>query len=89
MDSSAIRVEYCSAALLGFNLEARASVATATAIALVVDGARMPVLFLYQPGDSSPLSLWIAIDGRGCDDWYFLKQADVCWRVYQKFIFAG
>ena len=35
-----------SAALLGFNLEARAFVATATAIALVVDGARMPVYFL-------------------------------------------
>ena len=49
-----------SAALLGFNLDARAFVATATAIALVVDGARMPVYFLTSPATVVRLALWIA-----------------------------
>jgi hypothetical protein len=48
-----------SAALLGFNLEARAFVATATAIALVVDGARMPVYFFSSPATVE--RLWLAI----------------------------
>jgi uncharacterized membrane protein YfcA len=39
-----------SAALLGFHLERHVFVATATAIALFVDGARMPVYF-YTHGD--------------------------------------
>jgi hypothetical protein len=38
-----------SAAMLGFNLEAKAFVATATAIALIVDGARMPIYFFTSP----------------------------------------
>jgi uncharacterized membrane protein YfcA len=50
-----------SAALLGFNLEARTFVATATAIALVVDGARMPVYFFTSPETVHRLGLWIAI----------------------------
>jgi uncharacterized membrane protein YfcA len=37
-----------SAALLGFNLNKNAFVATATAIGLIVDAARMPVYFMSQ-----------------------------------------
>ncbi|MGI8508220.1 MAG: TSUP family transporter [Gemmatimonadaceae bacterium] len=37
-----------SAALLGFDVDKQAFVATATAICLVVDGARMPVYFVTQ-----------------------------------------
>lgn len=37
-----------AAALLGFNLRKEAFVATATAVALVVDGARLPVYLLTQ-----------------------------------------
>ncbi|HEX7679279.1 MAG TPA: TSUP family transporter, partial [Thermoanaerobaculia bacterium] len=37
-----------SAALLGFDIEKESFVATATAIALVVDGARMPVYIARQ-----------------------------------------
>jgi uncharacterized protein len=48
-----------SAALLGFNLEARAFVATATAIALIVDGARMPVYFFSSPATVE--RLWLSI----------------------------
>src|SRR5262245_33992366 len=40
-----------SAALLGFDLPKRAFVATATAVALIVDGARMPV-YLATEGDA-------------------------------------
>src|SRR5262249_20504998 len=50
-----------SAALLGFNLEPRTFVATATAIALIVDGARMPVYFLANPATVARLALWIAV----------------------------
>jgi uncharacterized membrane protein YfcA len=50
-----------SAALLGFNLEARAFVATATAIALIVDGARMPIYFFTSPATVERLGLWIAV----------------------------
>jgi len=38
-----------SAALLGFNVSREAFVATATAIGLIVDGARMPIYFATQP----------------------------------------
>jgi uncharacterized protein len=48
-----------SAALLGFNLEAKTFVATATAIALVVDGARMPVYFFTSPDTVHRLGVWI------------------------------
>jgi uncharacterized membrane protein YfcA len=50
-----------SAALLGFNLEARAFVATATAIALIVDGARMPIYFFTSPATVERLGLWIFV----------------------------
>jgi uncharacterized membrane protein YfcA len=50
-----------SAALLGFNLAPRAFVATATAIALIVDGARMPVYFFSNPETVRHLALWIAL----------------------------
>ena len=49
-----------SAALQGFNLEAKAFVATATAIALIVDGARMPVYFFTSPDTVEQLAFWIA-----------------------------
>jgi uncharacterized membrane protein YfcA len=50
-----------SAALQGFNLEAKAFVATATAIALIVDGARMPVYFFTSPNTVERLALVIAV----------------------------
>jgi uncharacterized protein len=50
-----------SAALLGFNLESKTFVATATAIALIVDGARMPVYFFTSPNTVHQLGLWIAV----------------------------
>jgi uncharacterized protein len=50
-----------SAALLGFNLDPRTFVATATAIALIVDGARMPVYFFTHPQTVQRLALWIAV----------------------------
>ncbi|HEY1939361.1 MAG TPA: sulfite exporter TauE/SafE family protein [Candidatus Angelobacter sp.] len=49
-----------SAALLGFNLEAKTFVATATAIALIVDGARMPIYFFSSPETVRRLAAWIA-----------------------------
>jgi hypothetical protein len=50
-----------SAALLGFDLEAKAFVATATAIALIVDGARMPIYFSSSPETVHRLGVWITI----------------------------
>src|SRR5438874_265183 len=50
-----------SAAMLGFNLDAKVFVATATAIALIVDGARMPVYFFTSPETVQQLGAWIAI----------------------------
>jgi uncharacterized membrane protein YfcA len=55
-----------SAALLGFNLDAKTFVATATAIALIVDGARMPVYFFTHPDTVQRLTLWIGIMVAGC-----------------------
>ena len=49
-----------SAALQGFNLEAKAFVATATAIALIVDGARMPVYFFTSPNTVEQFAVWVA-----------------------------
>jgi uncharacterized membrane protein YfcA len=40
-----------SAALLGFDLSKRSFVATATAVGLLVDGARMPVYVVTQAQD--------------------------------------
>jgi uncharacterized protein len=50
-----------SAALLGFDLSKQAFVATATAVGLVVDGARMPVYFAMQYRDMMSISHWIAL----------------------------
>jgi len=54
-----------SAAMLGFNLDAKTFVATATAIALIVDGARMPVYFFTSPETVQRLGAWIAIMAAG------------------------
>lgn len=48
-----------SAALLGFNLNREAFVATATGIALLVDGARMPIYLIKQRNDIA--QLWFVI----------------------------
>lgn len=48
-----------SAALLGFDLSKEAFVATATAVALLVDGARLPVYLMTQ--HDAMLSLWRSI----------------------------
>ena len=50
-----------SAALLGFGLSRQSFVATATAIGLVVDGARMPVYLAAQGRDLSAIAPWIAL----------------------------
>jgi len=43
-----------AAALLGFDVEREAFVATATAVALIVDGARIPVYLATQGADLAP-----------------------------------
>lgn len=48
-----------SAALMGFNLSKAEFVATATGVALLVDGARMPVYFFYRSSDL--LDAWLPI----------------------------
>jgi uncharacterized protein len=48
-----------SAALLGFDVSKEAFVATATAVALIVDGARMPVYFVTQP--QGIVSAWVEL----------------------------
>ncbi len=48
-----------SAALMGFNLPKTEFIATATAIGLLVDSARMPIYFLYRSGDL--LNMWLPI----------------------------
>ncbi|MGE0405010.1 MAG: sulfite exporter TauE/SafE family protein [Candidatus Korobacteraceae bacterium] len=54
-----------SAALLGFHVPKHAFVATATAIALFVDIARMPVYFAYQSGEIAGLIRPIALATTG------------------------
>jgi uncharacterized membrane protein YfcA len=50
-----------AAALLGFQLETRALVATATASALLVDAARVPIyVFLRAPVLAATVPLWLA-----------------------------
>jgi uncharacterized membrane protein YfcA len=50
-----------AAALLGFRLSARAFVATATASALFVDAARVPIYVLTaRPVLASTVALWVA-----------------------------
>lgn len=48
-----------SAALMGFDVDKQAFVATATAIGLVVDAARMPVYFATQPREIA--HIWVLI----------------------------
>ena len=43
-----------AAALLGFDVERQAFVATATAVALIVDGARIPVYLMTQGAELAP-----------------------------------
>src|SRR5688572_10831351 len=50
-----------SAALLGFDLSKRSFVATATAVGLVVDGARMPFYLATQYRDMAAIWVWIAL----------------------------
>ena len=54
-----------SAALLGFRLERHTFVATATAIALFVDGARMPVYFYTQGEALRQMASAIAVSTAG------------------------
>ena len=50
-----------SAALLGFDLSKVSLVATATAVALLVDGARLPVYLVTQGREIAELGQWIAL----------------------------
>ena len=50
-----------AAALLGFDLRKESFVATATAVALVIDGARLPVYLLTQAGDIRDAGWTIAV----------------------------
>jgi uncharacterized membrane protein YfcA len=54
-----------SAALLGFNLSKEKFVGTATAIALVVDGARLPIYVAYQRDDILAMWPWIVLATAG------------------------
>lgn len=54
-----------SAALLGFRLERDTFVATATAIGLFVDGARMPVYFVAHGGEMLAMANVIALTTAG------------------------
>ena len=50
-----------SAALLGFDLSKQSLVATATAVGLVVDGARMPVYLATQYREMTGIWVWIGL----------------------------
>jgi len=54
-----------SAALLGFDIEREAFVATATAIALVVDAARMPVYFVTEAHQLAQVWNYLALGTLG------------------------
>jgi uncharacterized membrane protein YfcA len=54
-----------SAALLAFDIDKRSFVATATAIALIVDGARMPVYAVTVGRDLQPAAAMIAVATAG------------------------
>jgi uncharacterized membrane protein YfcA len=55
-----------SAALLGFQTTRESFVATATAIALLVDAARMPVYLAVQREELREIAVWIALAAAGC-----------------------
>ena len=50
-----------SAALHGFDLSKHSFVATATAIGLVVNGARLPVYLMTQARELAGMAMWIAL----------------------------
>jgi uncharacterized membrane protein YfcA len=54
-----------AAALLGFDVERHAFVATATAVALIVDGARIPVYLATQGAELAPHAPLIALLAAG------------------------
>jgi uncharacterized membrane protein YfcA len=54
-----------SAALLGFDLSKETFVATATAIALFVDGARLPVYIMMEHNEITALWPWVALASLG------------------------
>lgn len=54
-----------SAALLGFNIEKQSFVATATAIALLVDAARMPVYFATQAQQLRQIWIYLVLGTAG------------------------
>jgi uncharacterized membrane protein YfcA len=54
-----------SAALLGFDLDRKTFVATATAVGLVVDAARMPLYLWHQSRDLNGLAAWIGLASIG------------------------
>lgn len=54
-----------TAALLGFDVPKEAFVATATAIGLFVDGARMPVYFATEWGDIARIWPWVVLATAG------------------------
>jgi len=54
-----------SAALLGVELPKHAFVATATAVALMVDGARVPVYLWYMSEPIGQLGAWVALATAG------------------------
>lgn len=54
-----------SAALLGFDLSKDTFVATATAIALFVDGARLPVYLATQHREIAGIGRWVAVAAIG------------------------
>jgi uncharacterized membrane protein YfcA len=54
-----------SAALLGFDLPKETFVGTATAIALFVDGARLPIYLMAQYDEMSALWQWMTLATAG------------------------
>ena len=50
-----------SAALLGFDVDKRAFVATATAVGVIVDGARMPAYFVTQGHEIAQIWILVAV----------------------------
>ena len=68
-----------SAALLGFDIRKDAFVATATAVGLLVDGARMPVYFLTQWHDISAAWPYVAAATAGAIAGTLVGQRLLAW----------
>ena len=75
-----------AAALLGFDVERDAFVATATAVALIVDGARIPVYLATQGADLAPhwpliaLLAGSAVAGTLLGGWTLRRMSEVVFR---------